>query len=176
MFAVGRSRGRRALVVAVMALAVVMIVVANGPAEATDVEGDRERHCVVEATDVGNEVLVTGPEVCFDTEVEAARHAGGLGAQGESARSSGSTTIGVHYTSTGFGGSSITIVGTTCGGGVWYPTGAWNDNLESTRHHCGGSPTTFYDSSSCSGGPYEVYSQRTSLGWMNNKPSCVRYG
>ncbi|MEM9563554.1 MAG: hypothetical protein AAGA93_13095 [Actinomycetota bacterium] len=168
----GRTRSRRVLVVAGMALAVVLIVAVTGPADATDVDGDRERHCVVEVTDVRNGVFVTGPETCFDTEAEVARLAG----QGVLARSSGNTTIGVHYTSTGFGGSSITIVGTSCAGGVWYPTGSWNNNLESTRRHCGGSPTTFYDSSSCSGGPYEVYSQRTSLGSMNNKPSCVRYG
>lgn len=128
-------------------------------------------------TGVEDGVLVTVPDVCFKTEVEASRYAArikptptGFGLF------SGSGIVGTHYTSTGYGGSSITVVGTSCIGGVWYPTGSWNNNIESSRHHCGSAATRFYNSSNCATGPYAIYSQKTSLGSMNNKASCVRYG
>ena len=63
-----------------------------------------ESHCVVEVVGIDRDgVFVTAGEVCFATETEA--HA-------TASRSSG-TTMGRHYTSTGFGGSSVTIAGTT---------------------------------------------------------------
>ena len=128
-------------------------------------------------------VFVTQPETCFVSEREAVYHAALIGDDnGEanslvrSSRSGGTNTIGIHFTSTGFRGSSVRIIGTTCAGGVWYPTGRWNNNIESSRHYCGSSPTTFYDSSSCNGSPHAIYSSAHSLGQMNNRASCVRYG
>ena len=139
-----------------------------------------ESHCVVEVTGVEDGVLVTGPEVCFTTESDAALHAASLGSEAESsqraARSSGTNTIGMHYTSRWYSGSSVRVVGTTCAGGVWYPTGRWNNNIESSRHYCGARPTSFYDYSTCAGSPYRIYSAVTSLGSMNNRASCVQYG
>lgn len=128
-----------------------------------------ETHCVIEVTGLDRDgVFITGPEICFATEAEVDTAAG-------SSRSSNGT-IGRHYTSTGYAGSSLTISGTTCGGGVWYPTGSWNNNIESSRHYCGSSKTRFYDSSNCSSGEYAISTDTVSLGWANNKPSCVRYG
>ena len=139
-----------------------------------------ERHCVVEVTGVRDGVFVTRPEVCFTSQTKAVVHAAsistGTADPNRVTRSSGTNTIGVHYTSTWFSGSSVRIVGTTCGGGVWYPTGAWNNNIESSRHYCGSSPTTFYDSSSCSGSSYPIHREANSLAQMNNRASCVRYG
>lgn len=142
---------------------------------------DRERHCVIEVTGVEDGVFVTQPEACFASRTRAAVHAASLGIglrEGghRLTRSSNTNTIGVHYTSTSYGGSSVRIVGTTCGGGVWYPTGRWNNNIESSRHYCGSSPTTFYDSSGCSGPPYPIRRAANSLNQMNNRASCVRYG
>ncbi len=136
-----------------------------------------ETHCIVTVVDDTDGVLSTGPETCFDTEKEVDEYINnGGGPTGTSAARSGSNTIGKHYTSTSSNGSSITIVGTTCGGGVWWPTGSWNNNIESSKHYCGGSPTRFYNSSSCSGSGKSIYSYKSTLGWMNNKTSCVRYG
>ena len=139
-----------------------------------------ERHCVIEVSAVEDGALVTLPEVCFAVEADAASHAASIGlntpASGRLARSSGTNTIGTHYTSTSYRGSSVRIVGTTCGGGVWYPTGSWNNNIESSLHYCGSSPTSFYDYSSCAQSPDQIYRRAPTLGQMNNRASCVRYG
>ena len=123
-------------------------------------------------------MFLTEPEVCFGSEAEADIHAASLYTDfnGQGALASGTNTIGTHYTSTYYSGSSVKVVGTTCSGGVWYPTGTWNNNIESSRHHCGSSPTTFYNSSSCAGSPHRIYQAAPTLGQMNNKASCVRYG
>ena len=133
------------------------------------------QHCVVIVIDDNDGVLTTGPETCSDTEAEVDDFINGA-SPGTTGLRSGSNVIGKHYKSTNYGGSSITIVGTTCSGGVWWPTGSWNNNIESSKHYCGSSATRFYDSSSCSGSGKSIYGQRTTLGWMNNKASCVRYG
>lgn len=141
---------------------------------------EAERHCVIAVTAVYDGVLVTEPEVCFATPAQADRHAAlvgtGRGRLSRALRSSGTNTIGTHFTSTSYRGSSVRVVGTTCGGGVWYPTGAWNNNIESSLHHCGTSPTSFYDYSSCAGSSHRIYQAASSLGQWNNRASCVRYG
>ncbi len=139
-----------------------------------------EQHCVIEVTGVEDGVFVTQPEVCFAVEAEAAAHAASISTEqprsGRVTRSSGTNTIGLHYSSSSYSGSSVRVVGTTCGGGVWYPTGAWNNNIESSRHYCGSSPTTFYNYSSCTGSLKRIYRSESTLGSMNNRASCVRYG
>ena len=140
---------------------------------------EAERHCVIEVTAVEDGVLVTAPEVCFATPADADHHAASIGAEQASsntAQSSGSNTIGTHYSSTSYSGSSVRIVGTTCNGGVWYATGFWNNNIESSLHHCGTSPTRFYDYSSCAGPSHSIYQAASTLGQWNNRASCVRYG
>lgn len=155
-------------------------VVSVGHAAAAEKPIEAERHCVVEVIGVEGGVFVTQPEVCFASQSVAVLYAVSIstdpGEGGGFALSSGNNTIGTHYTSTSYNGSSVRIVGTTCNGGVWYPTGAWNNNIESSRHHCGSSPTTFYNSSSCAGSSHPIYVAASSLGQMNNKASCVRYG
>lgn len=153
---------------AVAATAVAMVFGLAQPALASTAEkaATPEQHCVVEVIAERDGVLITGNEICFAREADARSHS--------DSRSSG--TLGTHYTSTNYNGSSITITGSGCSGLVWYPTGSWNNNIESSLHQCGGGNTTFYDSSNCSTGPYAISSDRFSLGSMNNRASCVRYG
>ncbi len=175
--AVGIARMLR--IVAIMGVIASGLAVA-GSAAASAKPSATERHCVVEVTGVRDGVFVTRPEVCFASQTKAVVHARSIGTDTASSsratRSSGTNTIGIHYTSTWFSGSSVRIVGTTCGGGVWYPTGAWNNNIESSLHYCGNSPTTFYDSASCSGWSHPIRNEANSLGQMSNRASCVRYG
>ena len=153
--------------------ALVGVVGFTTPTAAQSKPAPPETHCVVEVVDIDLDgVLTTGPETCFLNERSAVEFAQGTSTN----RSSGTTIIGTHYKNKNYAGSSITIVGTTCGGGVWWPTGSWNNNIESSRHYCGSSPTRFYDSSNCSTGVLSIYSARSTLGWMNNRASCVRYG
>lgn len=152
------------------------------PEAAPAVDHD-ERHCVVEVVDERDGVLVTGPERCHDTFAEASADAAGsvVGVPTEAEQPSdaavaNNNTIGVHFTEVSFSGSSITIVGTTCSGGVWRPSGSWDDNIASSYHHCGSRPTQFYDASSCAGTPHNIYGAAASLHGMNDRTSCVRYG
>jgi hypothetical protein len=163
-----------------MAVAILFAVVALSVATTASAAAPTpERHCVVEVIgDVGG-TLITGPETCYRSRAGAAYHAAASAvapSPGVLSRAAGTNVISVHYTSTNFGGSSITIIGTTCAGGVWYASGWWNNNIESSRHYCGGRPTTFYDWTSCSGSSLAIYSQQNSLGSLNNRVSCVRYG
>jgi hypothetical protein len=171
---------RSVSIVAAMLGFLAIVATPLGAAGAAGAErADRgEQHCVVAVTDVKDGVFVTGPEKCYGTEREAtASYREGASLAGsDGVTLAASNAIGQHYTSTSYTGSSITILGTSCLGGVWYPSGSWNNNIESSRHYCGGAPTTFYDSSNCATSAYAIYNQVTSLGWMNNKPSCVRYG
>ena len=164
--------------IAAIAVVVAIGIAFVGQAGASERSEGIERHCVIEVTGVEDGVFLTGPEVCFGSQTQAVMHAASTSSavSGQAALASGNNTIGTHYTSTFYSGSSVRIVGTTCGGGVWYPTGAWNNNIESSRHHCGTSPTTFYNSSSCAWSPHPIYGAAPSLGQMNNQASCVRYG
>ena len=164
--AVGSTRIRES-VVTVLVLAVGLVVSTSGVAEA---KTEPDRHCVVEVVDVDRDMLVTGPETCFGSRAEAQSHA-----SSNASRSSGGV-VGTHYTATNYGGSSITITGSSCNGGTWTPSGAWNNNIESSEHLCGGLSTTFYDSANCVTNAYPINSSRSTLGSMNNKASCVRYG
>lgn len=137
---------------------------------------------MVSVIDERNGVLSTGPEHCYGSFAEAQNHAaaesGSRPVDGHDGfdTTSMSSTIGVHFTGTSYTGSSITITGSVCSGGVWYPTGSWDNNIASSYHYCGASPTRFYDSSTCSGTSYAIYSATSTLGSMNDRASCVRYG
>ena len=173
---VGNARIGR-FVAAIVSVAAVGLMVSAAEAEVSVAGGlADERHCVVTVVDGEQDASDKQSEVCFKTEALADAHVADLSGGSSFAMSGGSNVIGQHYTSTNFTGSSVTVVGTTCGGGVWWPTGFWNNNLESSKHYCGSSPTTFYDSSNCSTGALFIWSGALDLGWMKNKASCVRYG
>lgn len=130
----------------------------------------QESHCVVDVS--GGVAKETG---CFES-LRAARNSIWQSSSRGAAVARSASLIGVHFKGQNYSGSSITITGSGCSGLVWKPSGSWNNNIESSYHFCGGSPTKFYDSSSCSGSYQPIYGPEITLGWMNNRTSCVRYG
>ncbi|MEM8904990.1 MAG: hypothetical protein AAGA17_05735 [Actinomycetota bacterium] len=164
---------RIATAIAAAAATTVGTVATVGAAEApTPTEPAGVEHCVVHASGVDEDgVLIVSEPVCGSERLATSM-------LNSSAMSRSTTyTLGRHFSSTSYGGSSITITGSVpCGGGVWKPTGFWNNNIESSIHYCGSSGTRFYDSSSCSGSVRTIFSSTSSLGSMNNRASCVRYG
>ena len=130
----------------------------------------QESHCVVDVS--GGVAKEAG---CFES-LRAARNSIWQSSSRGVAVARSSSVLGVHFKGQNYGGSSITITGSGCSGLVWRPAGSWNNNIESSHHYCGGSPTKFYDSSSCSGSYKPIHTWETTLGWMNNRTSCVRYG
>ncbi len=137
-----------------------------------------ESHCVVDVsggTAIGAgcfESLRAAHNSISDTSAISKRSAGVFAAS----RVRSSSVVGVHFKGQNYTGSSITITGSGCSGSVWRPSGSWNNNIESSHLYCGSAPTRFYDSSSCSGSHRPIRGSATTLGWMNNRASCVRYG
>lgn len=149
---------------------------ASAAPDAAEVGDDAERHCVAYAQSDSSPFEAAEPR-CWDkaSEVEAFV-AKVTGEQVRGSRAGGNNVIGRHYSGTSYSGSTLTIVGTTCSGGVWVASGWWNNRISSSSHYCGSSGTRFYDSSSCSGSSKSIFASASSLGWMNNRTSCVRYG
>ncbi len=148
----------------------VALVSAASPASAAKPVTEVEKHCIIEVLDTVDGVFVTAPEVCFDS-TEALQAV----AFSPEASALGSNVVGVHFTAQQYGGSSIAIMGTTCNGGIWQPSGSWNNNIESSAHYCGSDGTTFYDNSQCVLTATTIYAAAQTLGTMNNKTSCVKY-
>ncbi|MCQ3808608.1 MAG: hypothetical protein KTV16_15265 [Acidimicrobiia bacterium] len=133
-------------------------------------DSPQESHCVVDVS--GGTATEAG---CFESLRAARNSVWQSTARGVSGARS-SSVLGVHFKGQNYTGSSITITGSGCSGLVWRPSGSWNNNIESSHHYCGGSPTKFYDSSSCAGSNKPISGSAPTLGWMNNRASCVRYG
>lgn len=144
---------------------------AGSPASAAKPVAEVERHCIIEVLDTVDGVFKTAPEVCFDS-MEALQAV----AFSPEASVLGSNVVGTHFTLKDFSGSTATIMGTTCDGGTWLPTGGWNNNIESSYNYCGPMDgTTFRDNSACTLGVLTIYNDAPSLGTMNNKTSCIKY-
>ncbi len=169
---VSRGKARRAwnsrawVVLICIGLLAVLSPVAGAAAQGIQ----QESHCVVEVS--GGTATEAG---CFES-LRAARNSVSKSSARGVAGARSSSVLGVHFKGQNYTGSSITITGSGCSGLVWKPSGSWNNNIESSYHYCGGSPTKFYDSSSCSGSHQPIHGSAPSLGWMNNRASCVRYG
>lgn len=161
---------RSGLLASLLVASVVVGSPAAGAERSKDQPVERETHCIAYLDEAAQKGVA---DECFATLAEVDRR---LGSSGGSASRSSNVTIARHYKGQNYTGSSISIVGTICNGGTWTPSGSWRNNIESSRIYCGGPSVRHYDSSSCSGSNFSTSSSKTTLGWMNNKTSCVRYG
>ena len=143
---------------------------AASPASAAKPVAEVEKHCIIEVLDTVDGVFKTAPEVCFDS-MEALQAV----AFSPEASVLGSNVVGTHFTLKDYLGSTATVMGTTCNGGSWLPTGGWNNNIESSYNYCGEDGTKFYDNSGCTLTALTIAAAVPTLGTMNNKTSCVRY-
>ena len=121
-----------ALVVLVGAVAVA------APAERGSVAAE---HCVVFVMDqMPDGELITSDPVCFDSAESAAGFAEvGLGAVTNldgGVVASSTFTLGIHYSWFWGLGSSITVVGSSCGGGYWNTPSSWDNRISSSYNGC----------------------------------------
>ncbi len=134
---------------------VVLVVIASGGLAAAagvsaSAESPVEEHCVVEVVDQlpSGEFVLSEPE-CFDSFASAALRASSgtvrLAADatpGDLERLDGQAallstfTLGVHYDGYNGTGSSISVVGSVCGGGYWNTPTAWDNKISSTWNGC----------------------------------------
>jgi hypothetical protein len=123
---------------AVVGVAVALVCGVGGTAGAEA----PEEHCVVHV--IGQEAsgeLILSEEECYSS-FAAAMTAEKVGAFGDGAAALAEAagvltfTIGTHYEYAGFGGSSMSVVGSDCTGGWLNVSAAWNNRISSTRHGC----------------------------------------
>lgn len=177
------SNGRRAVAVVAMAVAVLLAGVAAA-------SGQSEEHCVVRVIDQleSGEFVLTDP-VCYPTFAEAAFAASSgtvrldrdaqpsdLTSLREAAALLSTFTLGVHYDGYGGGGSSISVVGSSCSGGYWNTPPAWDNRISSTWNGC--YRVTHHDlpnKGGSSGSTYGAGSVHNVPSWINNKAESVSY-
>lgn len=133
------SRSGVALVFAVAAIALAL------PAAGAPVE-----HCVVEVIEQRPDgELITSEPVCFRRSADALAYASdglialtegedlqALAANGGVRSLSGSFAIGIHYDGFNGSGSSVTIMGSSCSGGWWNTSSAWDNRISSSYNGC----------------------------------------
>ncbi len=86
-----------------------------------------------------------------------------------------SFTLGIHYDYSNGGGSSITVVGSSCTGG-WWNTPSWFDNRESSSYN-GCNRLKHWDYPNASGSYQSTWTvgQTDNLTYMSNRVESVSY-
>jgi hypothetical protein len=105
-----------------------------------------ESHCVVQVVDQTDQgELVVGAADCYlsfadaqaaSAEVQFGRTAQGVTTDGTDVVFLLSTTLGIHYDGLNGGGSSITVVGSSCSGGWWNTGATWANRISSSWNGC----------------------------------------
>lgn len=164
------------------------MVVAVSPAQAAETVGRIERHCVVHTTGLeADGRLITGAQDCFETFSEAmfALSEGSIRLPYEtpvtvlesapSAMAASSFTLGIHYDYFNGGGSSISVVGSSCVGG-WWNTPSWFDNRESSSYN-GCNRLKHWDYANKRGSYQSTWTvgQTDNLTYMSNRVESVSY-
>lgn len=138
-------------------------------------------HCVASITGLTPEgrYLLDQP-VCYPTLDEALAASGPPAAVPESARarrtgvSASSVTLATHFAALSLTGASISISGTTCGGGYVNLSSTWVNRISSTLNNC---PSVVFFAGVDKGGAAEVTTIGShNLGSLNDLSQSVSYG
>jgi hypothetical protein len=146
-----------------------------------------EAHCVVQVVgqSADGELLLTAPS-CFRSlgevlEAASARSTGSDAPGSHVARTQAALglllfTLGTHFDGLNGTGSSISVLGDSCGGGWWNTGPTWANRISSSwngcyrlRHHDGPGATGVYADTVGAGSTHNVPSA------MNNKAESVSY-
>lgn len=147
---------------------------------------DIESHCVVRVLGQGwnGELWLSAP-VCFDTLASAFEAAAspGLAFGARPERTAGtdsyellSFTLGTHFDGLNGTGSSISVVGSSCGGGWWNTGATWANRISSSWNGC--YRLRHHDGPGASGASADTVgagSTHNLPGAMNNKTESVSY-
>lgn len=137
-------------------------------------------HCVLSITGQSPDgTYLLDQPVCYPTLEEALEDSGppADGDAGRAARSSvsaSSVTLATHFAALGLTGASISISGTTCGGGHVNLSSSWVNRVSSTLNNC---PTVVFFAGVDKGGASEVTAAGShNLGALNDLSQSVSYG
>jgi hypothetical protein len=180
----------RARLVTAVVVAVTLASVAQ-PANAAMLEPGQgtETHCVVDVIDElsDGELVVSTPR-CYPTFVEAVADASNgqmqvppategkaLFEDEQLAIAYSTFTLGTHFDGANGSGSSISVVGSSCGGGYWNTGSSWANRISSTWNGCG--RLRHYDNPAKGGSSENTYGAGTTdnLGTLNNRTESVSY-
>ena len=158
---------RRLLLSIVPAVALLVVL------PATAAQAQPERHCVIEVTGQQPDgEFTTTPAQCYATQTEALDSVGVQ--SGASAFSATSTfVIGIHYDGFNWTGSSMTVVGSDCGGGWLNVSAAWNNRIRSTYNGC--PRIRHFDGYNLTGAWEDTVSPGGNLTYMDRNTSSIQY-
>ncbi len=164
--------------------AAVMVAAVALPAGGAPVE-----HCVVEVVDQKSDgEFVLSQPVCFKRASDALLYASGgftthgpgdsvasLQAGGGFTSLSGSFALGIHYDGFNGTGSSITVMGSSCTGGWWNTSSAWDNRISSSYNGC--YRLTHHDLPNKAGASESTTGSGTThnLSSLNNQTESVSY-
>ena len=160
---------------------------ASGAVDDDPARADQESHCVtfVIGQRPDGELILSDAD-CFDTEATAAfwatipspaRLSGGLWTMSSApgALSASAFTLGRHYDGFNGTGSSISVVGSSCIGGYWNTSSAWDNRISSSYNGC--NQLKHWDLPYKSGIVESTFGSGTTdnLSFMNNRTESVSY-
>ena len=162
-----------------VALALIVLLSVVGMASTVEA-APAESHCVMQI--VGEKAsgeLVLTDAVCYPT-FKIAMQAEGVAAWGDGAAATAGEmaatatfTIGTHYDLFNYGGSSTSVVGTTCGGGWLNTSSTWNNRISSTRNGC--PSIRHYNGANLTGAFQTTSAPGGNLSALNNLTSSIQY-
>lgn len=146
-------------------------------------------HCVIEVVDQkADGEFITSKPVCFRGQADAVAFATdgrvvlrpgqsveGLVANRGLQSMSGLFAIGIHYDGFNGTGSSITVMGSTCGGGWWNTSASWDNRISSSYNGC--QRLTHHDYPNKGGSSQSTTGAGTTdnLSTLNNRAESVSY-
>ena len=139
-----------------------------------------EEHCVVEIVDqTSSGELIVAEAACYPT-FKIAMKSAGVAAWGDGAASTvdglaaaATFTIGTHYEFANYGGSSMSVVGSSCSGGWLNTSAAWDNRISSTRNGCPN--IRHYAGANLTGAFQSTLAPGANLTALNNLTSSIQY-
>ncbi len=159
------------------------------PPAASAQQAPAETHCVLRVSyEKPSGEMVMAPARCYSTFAEAVADASGgdvkLDAGTPAAALWSDTglqvllsdfTLGVHYDGLSGTGSSVSVVGSSCSGGWWNTSAAWDNRISSSWNGC--TRLRHYDYPNKGGASQDTYGSGTTdtLSTLNNRTESVVY-
>lgn len=167
----------------------IVVVAVFSPLLQPAASAGEETHCVVDVVGEKDDgELVVSEQRCYAAFADAMNDASGgtlvlprntsgtiMFQDSGVAAAASSFTLGIHYDAASGGGSSISIVGTSCSGGWWNTGTVWRDRISSTYNGCG---RLRHYANANQGGAFEDTwgaGTRDKLTSLNNQADSVSY-
>ncbi|MCP4961297.1 MAG: hypothetical protein GY925_18790 [Actinomycetia bacterium] len=166
---------RYLLIVAALAVAAPLLVINNNSWSSAD----EAEHCiavVLYQTDDG-EFVLSDPECTTGSydDLAISMGIGSFTSDGEVAAGSRYATLARHYDGDWYSGSSLSIAGSSCGGGWLNLSSSWDNRINSTWTFSGTCARVKHFDGSGLTGSYQSTWPRGTLSYMKNRANSIQY-